>query len=158
MGILNFFKKAGGWIKDKFHKAKNFVGKFAKHVIKVAKKVVNFVDKTPIAPIPSKVSGGLFDTAKKVINLLPDGEVKKNVENFTNKAESTAGKVIDKVGNLQDKAKDMIDRGQKISDVISGGGSKIKSLFTPHPKVIGYRPKGPFMPRPYVNGVGPKVM
>jgi hypothetical protein len=157
MGILNFFKKAGGWIKDKFHKAKNFVGKFAKPVIKVAKKVVNFVDKTPIAPILSKATCGLFDTAKKVINWLPDGEVKKNVENFTNKAESTAGRVIDKVGNLQDKAKDMIDRGQKISDVIKEGGSKISSLFTPHPKVIGYRPK-PFMPRPYVNTVGPKVM
>jgi uncharacterized protein YjbJ (UPF0337 family) len=139
MGILNFFKKAGGWIKDKFHKAKNFVGKFAKPVIKVAKKVVNFVDKTPIAPILSKVSGGLFDTAKKVINLLPDGEVKKNVENFANKAESTAGRVIDKVGNLQDKAKDMIDRGKKISDVIKNApssSSKISSLFRPHPKVM----------------------
>ena len=136
MGILNFFKKAGGWIKDKFHKAKNVVKKFAKPVIKVAKGVVNFIDKTPIAPILSKVSGGLFDTAKKVINLLPDGEVKKNVENFAHKAESTAGQVIDKVGNLQDKAKDMIDRGRKISDVIKGGGSKVLNGIRPHPKVM----------------------
>ena len=138
MGILNFFKKAGGWIKDKFHKAKNVVKKFAKPVIKVAKGVVNFIDKTPIAPILSKVSGGLFDTAKKVINLLPDGEVKKNVENFANKAESTAGRVIDKVGNLQDKAKDMIDRGKKISDVISGGGSKVLNGIRPMNKIGRY--------------------
>ena len=138
MGILNFFKKAGGWIKDKFHKAKNVVKKFAKPVIKVAKGVVNFIDKTPIAPILSKVSGGIFDTAKKVINFLPDGEVKKNVENFAHKAESTAGQVIDKVGNLQDKAKDMIDRGRKISDVISGGGSKVLNGIRPMNKIGRY--------------------
>ena len=89
MGIKSFFKKVGGWVKDKFHKAKNVVAKFAKPVIKVAKKVVNFVDKTPIGPVLSKVSGGIFDTAKKVINLLPDGEVKKNVQNFAGKAEAT---------------------------------------------------------------------
>ena len=119
MGIKSFFKKIGGWVKDKFHKAKNVVSKFAKPVVKVAKKVVNFVDKTPLAPIISKATGGIFDTAKKVINLIPDGDVKKNVQNFTQKAEATAGQVVNKVDNIQNKAKDLIDRGQKIAGVVS---------------------------------------
>ena len=119
MGIKSFFKKIGGWVKDKFHKAKNVVAKFAKPVVKVAKKVVNFVDKTPLAPIISKATGGIFDTAKKVINLIPDGDVKKNVQNFTQKAEATAGQVVNKVDNIQNKAKDLIDRGQKIAGVVS---------------------------------------
>ena len=118
MGIKSFFKKVGGWVKDKFHKAKNIVAKFAKPVIKVAKKVVNFVDKTPIGPILSKVSGGIFDTAKKVINLLPDGEVKKNVQNFTDKAQAATGQVIDKAVHIQDKAKDIIDRGRQAAEIV----------------------------------------
>ena len=121
MGIKSFFKKVGGWVKDKFHKAKNIVAKFAKPVIKVAKKVVNFVDKTPIGPILSKVSGGIFDTAKKVINLLPDGEVKNNVQNFADKAKETAGSAISRVDRIQEKAKDWIDRGRKINGTIVHG-------------------------------------
>ena len=118
MGIKKFFKKIGGWVKDKFHKAKNAVAKFAKPVVKVAKKVVNFVDKTPLGPVLSKVSGGIFDGVKKVINILPDGEVKNNVQNFANKAESTAGQVVNKVENAQNKARDIVDRGKRVSDVI----------------------------------------
>ena len=118
MGIKKFFKKVGGWVKDKFHKVKNAVAKFAKPVVKVAKKVVNFVDKTPLGPILSRVSGGIFDAAKKVINILPDGEVKNNVQNFANKAESTAGQIVNKVDQVQNKARDIIDRGKRVSDVI----------------------------------------
>ena len=118
MGIKKFFKKVGGWVKDKFHKVKNAVAKFAKPVVKVAKKVVNFVDKTPLGPVLSKVSGGIFDGVKKVINILPDGEVKNNVQNFANKAESTAGQVVNKVDQVQNKARDIVDRGKRLSDVI----------------------------------------
>ena len=117
MGIKSFFKKAGRWIKDKFHKAKQVVGKFAKPVVKIAKKVINFVDETPLGPILSKVSGGIFDTVKKVVNILPDGEVKNNVQNFTNKAEATAGQVVNKVDEMQNKAKDVIDRGRKAAEI-----------------------------------------
>ena len=116
MGIKKFFKKVGGWVKDKFHKVKNVVSKFAKPVIKVAKKVVNFDDKTPLGPILSKVSGGIFDGVKKVINILPDGEVKNNVQNFANKAESTAGQVINKVENAQNKAQGLINKGRDLFD------------------------------------------
>ncbi len=119
MGIKKFFKKIGGWVKDKFHKVKNAVAKFAKPVVKVAKKVVNFVDKTPLGPVLSKVSGGIFDGVKKVINILPDGEVKKNVQNFANKAESTAGQVVNKVDQVQNKARNIIDQGKRpVSDII----------------------------------------
>ena len=118
MGIKSFFKKVGGWVKDKFHKAKNVVSKFVKPVVKVAKKVVNFVDKTPIGPILSKVSGGIYDTVKKVVNILPDGEVKKNVQNFTDKAQAATGQVIDKAVHIQDKAKDIIDRGRQAAEIV----------------------------------------
>ena len=118
MGIKSFFKKVGGWVKDKFHKAKNVVSKFVKPVAKIAKKVVNFVDKTPIGPILSKVSGGIYDTVKKVVNILPDGEVKKNVQNFTDKAQAATGQVIDKAVHIQDKAKDIIDRGRQAAEIV----------------------------------------
>jgi hypothetical protein len=133
MGIKKFFKKVGGWVKDKFHKVKNAVAKFAKPVVKVAKKVVNFVDKTPLGPVLSKVTGGVFDGVKKVINILPDGEVKNNVQNFANRAESTAGQVVHKVENIQDKARDVIDRGQRLSDII-------KSRIRPRVAVIRTKP------------------
>ena len=116
MGIKKFFKKVGGWFKDKFHKAKNVVSKFVKPVAKVAKKVVNFVDKTPIAPILNKATGGIFDTAKKVINLIPDGEVKNNVSNFAQKAEATANQAVSQVGNVQDKAKELLNKARGIVD------------------------------------------
>ena len=118
MGIKTFFKRAGNWVKDKFHKGKQVVSKFVKPVVKVAKKVVNFVDKTPLGPIISKASGGIFDTAKKVINLIPDGDVKKNVQNFTSKAEATANQAVNQVSNLQDKAKGFIDRGRQAWGII----------------------------------------
>ena len=37
MGLKKFFKRAGAWVKDKFHKAKNVVTKFAKPVVKIVK-------------------------------------------------------------------------------------------------------------------------
>ena len=45
MGIKKFFKKVGGWVKDKFHKATHVVGKVVGKAVPVVKKVVNFVDK-----------------------------------------------------------------------------------------------------------------
>ena len=121
MGIKSFFKKAGAWVKDKFHKAKNVVSKFVKPVVKVAKKVVNFVDKTPIGGILSKVSGGIYDAAKKVINLIPDGDVKNNVQNFADKAQAATSQVIDKAVHIQDKAKDIIDRGRRAAEIVKNG-------------------------------------
>ena len=114
MGIKKFFKKAGGWIKDKFHKVKNVVTKFAKPVVKVAKKVVNFIDKTPLAPIINGFTGGLFDKGRKLLNLLPDGDVKKKAEEFTNKAEEAVKHGTDKVNEYQDKARGLIDRGRGV--------------------------------------------
>ena len=121
MGIIKFFKKAAGWVKDKFHKAKNVIGKFVSPVVKVAKKVVGFIDKTPIGGILSKATGGIYDTAKKVIGYLPDGEVKNNVQNFADKAKETAGSAISRVERIQEKAKDWIDRGRKINGTIVHG-------------------------------------
>ena len=121
MGIKSFFKKVGGWVKDKFHKAKNVVSKFVKPVVKVAKKVVGFIDKTPIGGILSKATGGIYDTVKKVVNIIPDGDVKNNVQNFADKAQAATSQVIDKAVHIQDKAKDIIDRGRRAAEIVKNG-------------------------------------
>ena len=118
MGIKSWFRKAGNWIKDKFHKAKTVVGKFVKPVARVVKRGIEFIDKTPIAPVLSKLTGGIYDTAKKVINLIPDGSVKDNVQKFADKAQAASSQVISKVDNIQGKAKDMIDRGKQASEIV----------------------------------------
>ena len=123
MGIRSFFKKAGGWIKDKFHKAKNAVGKFAKAAAPVVKKAVNFIDKTPLSGIVNNFTGGAFDTAKKLINLIPDGKVKDTVSNFTNKAEEMKNKVNNELDKRQEQAKGIIDKGREAAHILGGSGS-----------------------------------
>ena len=118
MGLKKFFKKAGTWVKDKFHKAKNVVTKFAKPVVSIVKKATDFIGKTPIAPILDKVTGGLYGTAKKVIDLIPDGTVKDNANKFADQAKKTADQAIGKVGEYQNKANDVIDKGKQAAEII----------------------------------------
>ena len=119
MGIKNFFKKVGGWVKDKFHKVKNGVTKFAKVVAPVIKKGVDFIDKTPIAPIINGVTGGLFNKAKDLINVLPDGSVKDKLNEYRNKAEGFKNRVVDEVDKRQNQARDIIDKGRNAIGVIT---------------------------------------
>lgn len=114
MGIKKFFKKAGAWVKDKFHKAKNVVTKFAKPVVKVVKGVANFIDKTPLGPIINGATKGLFGIGKRIIDAIPTGSVKDNAQKFINKAEDTTKRVIDKVDETQNKAKHIIDKGREV--------------------------------------------
>ena len=116
MGLKRFFKKAGAWVKDKFHKAKNVVTKFAKPVVRIVKKATDFIGKTPIAPILDKVTGGLYGTAKKVIDLIPDGTVKENANKFADQAKKTADQAIGKVDEYQNKANLVIDKGNQWID------------------------------------------
>ena len=113
MGLKKFFKKAGAWVKDKFHKAKNVVTKFAKPVVGVVKKVTDFIGKTPIAPILDKVTGGIYGMVKKGIDLIPDGSVKDNVNKFTDQAKKVADSTIGKVDEYQNKANQVIDKGKQ---------------------------------------------
>ena len=121
MAIFKFFKKAVGWVKDKFHKAKNVIGKFVGPVVNVVKKATSWIDKTPIGPILSKATGGIYDTAKKVINFLPDGTVKDNASKFADKAKETAGSAISRVERIQEKAKDWMNRGKNMKGAIVHG-------------------------------------
>ena len=114
MGIKKFFKKAGAWVKDKFHKAKNVVTKFAKPVVKIAQKVGDFIQKTPLGPILNAKTGGLFGIGKRIIDAIPTGSVKDNAQKFINKAEDTTKRVIDKVDETQNKAKHIIDKGREV--------------------------------------------
>ena len=113
MGIKKFFKKAGAWVKDKFHKVKNVVTKFAKPVVGVVKKVTDFIGKTPLAPILNTVTGGVYGMVKKGIDLIPDGVVKNNVNKFADKAKIHADTAIGKVDHLQQNAKQVIDKGKQ---------------------------------------------
>lgn len=121
MGLKKFFKKAGTWVKDKFHKAKNVVTKFAKPVLNVAKKAVDFIGKTPIAPILNKATGGVFNVVKGITSLIPEGKVKSNVQNFTKKAEALSDDVQNKVANAQNKANQVIDKGKQAAAIIKQG-------------------------------------
>ena len=118
MGLKKFFKKAGAWVKDKFHKAKNVVTKFAKPVIGVVKKAVDFVGKTPLAPILNTATGGAFNVIKNVSKLLPDGSVKDNINKFTNKAEQIRDAAVNKVADVQNKVNQAVDRGRAIAGVV----------------------------------------
>ena len=118
MGLKKFFKKAGDWVKDKFHKAKNVVTKFAKPVVGIVKKAVDFVGKTPLAPIINTATGGAFNIVKGISSLIPDGSVKNNVNKFTQKAESIRDNAINKVNDIQSKANTVIDKGKQAMNII----------------------------------------
>ena len=118
MGLKKFFKKAGAWVKDKFHKAKNVVTKFAKPVIGVVKKAVDFVGKTPLAPILNTATGGAFNVIKNVSKFIPDGAVKDNVNKFTTKAEQMRDTAVNKVTDVQNKVNQAVDRGRAIAGVV----------------------------------------
>ena len=124
MGIRKFFKNTGSWMKDKFHQLKNGVTKFAKVAAPVVKNAVNFIDKTPVGGVIDAFTGGMFDKAKKLVSLLPDGSVKNAASNFTNRAEELKNKAVDELNtrqeqarNLINKGRDVIDRGREIIDM-----------------------------------------
>ena len=119
MGIKKFFKRAGNWIKDKFHAVKNGVTKFAKVVAPVVKKGIDFIDKTPIAPIMNAYTGGLFDKGKKLIDLLPGGTVKDKANEYINKAEQFKDRAVNEINTRQNQARDVIDRGRNAIGVIT---------------------------------------
>jgi hypothetical protein len=148
MGIKKFFQKAGNWVRDKFHKAKNIVKKFTKPVIKVVKKVTDVIDKTPLAPILNKVTGGIYGLAKKGIDLIPDGDVKDNATKFAEQAKKLADTGTSKVAEYQDKAKTIIDKGKQWIDA----GQKIGGLAKQIPGII----KGG-MPQRNIGAVKPLI-
>ena len=119
MGLKKFFKKAGGWIKDKFHKVKNVVTKFAKPVVKVVKNVADFIGKTPLAPIINTATKGAFNVVHGLTKLIPNGAVKDKVESFTKKAEQVRDQAASKVQDLQDKANTVIDKGKQAISIIN---------------------------------------
>ena len=131
MGLKRFFKKAGGWIKDKFHKAKNVVTKFAKPVVKVVKNVADFIGKTPLAPILNTATGGVFNVVHGLTKLIPDGAVKNKVENFTKKAEQVRDQASSKVQDLQDKANTVIDKGKQAANIINNARPMVSGMRRP---------------------------
>ena len=141
MGIRKFFKKVGGWVKDKFHAVKNGVTKFAQKAAPVVKKVVNFVDKTPIGAIANSFTGGMFSKAKDLINMLPEGKVKDTVSNFTNKAEQFKDKAINEIDKRQEQARGLIDKGRNALDKGKAIYDKGRELVNEGQKVIANVPK-----------------
>ena len=117
MGLIKFFKRAGNWVKDKFHAAKNGVTKFAKAAAPVVKSAVNFIEKTPIAPIVNAYTGGLFDKGKRLINLLPDGAVKDKANQYINKAEAFKDRTVNAIDQKQSQVRDLINRGREAIDM-----------------------------------------
>ena len=138
MGLKKFFKKAGAWVKDKFHKVKNVVTKFAKPVVSVVKKAVDFVGKTPLAPILNTATGGAFNIVKGISSMIPDGAVRDNVNKFAENAKAKADGVIGKVDHLQqdanqviDKGKQWVNAGQKIGGYVKQQAPKLLASVKP---------------------------
>lgn len=129
MGLKRFFKKVGGWVRDKFHKVKNVVTKFAKPVVSVVKKAVDFVGKTPLAPIINTATGGAFNVVKKISDFIPDGAVKDNVNKFTNRAEQIRDRVVDRVDTAQNRINSAVDRGRQIGGVIRQNIPSVKPIM-----------------------------
>ena len=119
MGIKSFFKRTGNWLKDKFHTIKNGVTKFAKVAAPIIKKGVDFIDKTPLGTIANAYTGGLFDKAKKLINILPDGTVKDKLNEFSDKAERFKDRAVDEIDKRQNQARDLIDKGRNAIGAIT---------------------------------------
>ena len=128
MGIKKFFKRIGGWFKDKFHAAKTGVKKFAKvvkeKVVPVIQKGVNFIDKTPISNIINAFTGGAFDKAKNLINLIPSGKVKEKAAEYVKKAEDMRNKATNEIDKRQDQARDYIDRAKQATNIITSAAPK----------------------------------
>ena len=144
MGLKRFFKKAGGWIRDKFHKAKEVVKKFAKPVVRVVKNVTDFIGKTPLAPIINTATGGAFNVVHGLTKLIPDGAVKDKVENFTKKAEQVRDQAASKVQDLQDKANTVIDKGKQAISIINNARPMVTGIRK-HPGLVAttqVMPKG----------------
>ena len=144
MGLKRFFKKAGGWIRDKFHKAKEVVKKFAKPVVRVVKNVTDFIGKTPLAPIINTATGGAFNVVHGLTKLIPDGAVKNKVENFTKKAEQVRDQASSKVQDLQDKANTVIDKGKQAISIINNARPMVTGMRTAmrRPATTQVMPKG----------------
>ena len=112
MGIKKFFKKAGAWIKDKFHKAKNVVVKYGKPIVKLVKNVTDWVDKTPLKGILNNATGGLYSMGKGIVDLIPTGDVKDNANRWLDDTKKKADNISEKVGHYQDEARKVIDKGR----------------------------------------------
>jgi hypothetical protein len=113
MGLKKFFKKAGGWIKDKFHKAKNFVVKYGKPILQGAKKFADFIDKTPLKGVIDNATGGLWSIGKGIADvLIPDGEVKNNTNKWLDDQKRKMDEVSEKIGHYQDEARKVVDKGR----------------------------------------------
>ena len=142
MGLGNFFRKIGSGIASGAQKAwsgakyvggkvldgAKFIGKAAKPVINVAQKITGLTDKIPgmIGEVSKLVSGGL-DTAKKWIDMVPEGSVKKKLEELSGGAddlvkrgEETALRGGKLIGGLSDKASPWIGLAGKIADGLAG--------------------------------------
>ena len=116
MGIKRFFKKVGGWFKDKFHKVKDGVTKFAKAVLPVAKKIGGALLNSPLGDKLNGFLPGAKDAAKSVISLLPDGKVKERVNEFSDQAFNKASDVANEINKRQEQARDFVDRGREVID------------------------------------------
>ncbi len=120
MGIQKYFKRVGGWIKDKFHRAASGVRKFNKivkdNVVPAVQKGMNFIDSTPLSPIINAYTGGAFDKARKLINLIPNGNVKDKMNAYVNKGEEFKNKMNSEIDKRQNQARDLMHKGVELYD------------------------------------------
>ena len=138
MGLKKFFKKIGGWVKDKFHKGVNAVKKFGKivkdKVVPIVKKGVNFINNTPIGGIVNSFTGGALDKANRILNYIPDGKVKDKLKDMVTKATDIKNNVVNEIDKRQDQAKDLISKGNNFIDKLKQATNATNPVIAPKPQ------------------------
>jgi hypothetical protein len=117
MGIIDFFKKAGGWVKDKFHKVVNAVGTGYKFLQPIVSKGLSLAQMVPgKIGMLAGAGRGILDAAGGVINALPSGGIKDKLSNLAQRGNDFIDKTQGKSQQLWNQVQDKIDTGQRIYD------------------------------------------
>ena len=136
MGIKKWLKNAGGWVKDKFHKAKNIVQKYAKPVVQTVRNVMNGLNDSPFGGAINAATGGIFDNIRRFVNWIPVGSsVKNNVDKFANRLDNDKAKQFVGKDGIR-KFNDVIDKGKEVigaGKAVLGAGN---SLFNKGKELI----------------------
>jgi hypothetical protein len=135
MGLLSFLSKAGGWVKDKFHKVANFAGKAYNFAAPIVSKFMK------VAPMVSGKIGalagagrGILDAAKGFISVLPDSGIKNKLNSLADKGgsfiDSTQGAAQTGWNTIQkhvDTGQRIYDAGKQAIGTVSGIGDRLRN-------------------------------
>lgn len=125
-GAWNKVRKVGGKIGGAIKGAVHTVGKITKPVMNIISGVSGFLQGAPgkVGKIAGAVRKGV-DTAKKLINLLPDSNFKKRLEEGSDKAEQIVRRGEQVVGDVVEKGREYAPFIDKVGELVQRGGEAV---------------------------------